>query len=324
MTDIELDDLDWTASRLERMRRFSPGSDYLALRVSADHGGAITWSCDSWWVGESDKRPEHRHWEVRKASPADPELRTRAWRAMGQQWFAVEDDEQLAIFLRLGGNALVDVNLAEARLSKVVGSHDCVQDGLDESGTRGLRGFIAFDDVPEDAAVARAPRRKLRMRVLERDGFRCVVCGRRPRDHIDLELHVHHLIPWRLSGPTALDNLVTLCGTCHKGLRTDFEPKLRGLAGLPGQVDTWDSGNVELDGSLKRYRGALSSVSDDPETLTPLWLLADQSAAREREAAHRAGSGRDRISRAVVSSNRLTIPWTIRDLTDALYPEHKG
>ncbi|MFD9156779.1 HNH endonuclease [Streptomyces goshikiensis] len=72
------------------------------------------------------------------------------------------------------------------------------------------------------------------MQVLKRDGYRCVVCGRRASDHTDVELHVHHLVPWRMAGPTAEENLVTLCGTCHKCLGPDFEPTLRELAGLPG------------------------------------------------------------------------------------------
>lgn len=317
MADIELGDLDWLNDQLERMQRLSPEGEYFALRLTADHRNVPTRSCDSWWVGDSDKGGEQGHWELRRASPTDPALRAQAWATMGQSWVTADDEEQLAIFLRMGGNALIEAGLAEKRLPSVIGRQECVRDGLDESGTLDARGYIAFREMPEDAAVARTPRRKVRMSVLARDDFRCVVCGRRPRDHIDLELHVHHLIPWRLSGPTALDNLVTLCGTCHKGLRSDFEPKLRELAGLPGPIDTWDFNNVELDDSVARYRDLLTFICDDPETLIPVWLFADHIAAQHTS--HDAASGRDRFTRLAASSNRLTIPWTVRELTDALY-----
>jgi HNH endonuclease len=92
------------------------------------------------------------------------------------------------------------------------------------------------------------------MRVLKRDGYRCVVCGRRPADHLDLELHVHHLIPWRMHGPTAEENLVTLCGTCHKGLDPDFEPFLRELARLPGSANPLDPDGTEYKANVRRYR----------------------------------------------------------------------
>lgn len=53
---------------------------------------------------------------------------------------------------------------------------------------------------------------RIRLRVFERDGWRCTKCGRE-----DLELHTHHSEylgpdPW----DTPLDRLTTLCDECHK------------------------------------------------------------------------------------------------------------
>ncbi|RJQ92770.1 HNH endonuclease [Amycolatopsis panacis] len=80
------------------------------------------------------------------------------------------------------------------------------------------------------------------------------MCGRRPRDHVDLELHVHHLIPWRMGGPTTETNLVTLCGTCHKGLNPDYEPRIRELANLPGPAARLGSRAAEHRAEVQRYR----------------------------------------------------------------------
>ena len=141
-------------------------------------------------------------------------------------------------------------------------------------------GFVVTGHLPDSAIQRRAPYRKLRMTVLKRDGYRCVVCGRRPTDYTDLELHVHHLIPWRMHGPTAEENLVTLCGACHIGLDPDFEPSLRELAKLPGSARILDPDNVEHKANISRYRewvarvrsgrptGAADSAQD---SLAPEW-----------------------------------------------------
>lgn len=53
--------------------------------------------------------------------------------------------------------------------------------------------------------------RKVREKALERDGRRCQECGG------DYELHVHHITPLSEGGrPYDMDNLKTLCRTCHR------------------------------------------------------------------------------------------------------------
>jgi hypothetical protein len=102
------------------------------------------------------------------------------------------------------------------------------------------------------------------MQVIKRDGYRCVVCGRRPADHVDVELHVHHVIPWEMHGPTAEENLVTLCGTCHKGLDPHFEPSLRELARLPGSAARAISrSGWGYQASVSRYRDWIACAADD-------------------------------------------------------------
>ncbi|MBB4854051.1 hypothetical protein HNP40_001431 [Mycobacteroides chelonae] len=117
------------------------------------------------------------------------------------------------------------------------------------------------------------------MQVLKRDNYRYVIYGRRAKDHVDLEPHVHHLIPWRMDGPTAEENLLTLCGACHKGLDPDYQPMLCELAGLPGPATPLKERSTEFDEEVARYRkwvaqqiskyengvsqGALNAVGDE-------------------------------------------------------------
>ncbi len=51
--------------------------------------------------------------------------------------------------------------------------------------------------------------RSNRIRVLERDSFECQIC------HTMNGLEVHHKIPLRNRGSDSMDNLLTLCKSCH-------------------------------------------------------------------------------------------------------------
>lgn len=49
--------------------------------------------------------------------------------------------------------------------------------------------------------------------ILERDGYRCVVCGRGIQDGV--ELHVDHIKPRHLGGKSEIENGQTLCAPCN-------------------------------------------------------------------------------------------------------------
>ena len=63
----------------------------------------------------------------------------------------------------------------------------------------------------------------LRYAVLNRDRFRCVLCGRSPATHAAVTLHVDHIIAWSRGGKTVLENLRCLCGDCNLGKGAKFE-----------------------------------------------------------------------------------------------------
>ena len=61
-------------------------------------------------------------------------------------------------------------------------------------------------------------RARLRRRALDRDNWRCVRC------ESPLDLEVHHVVPLAEGGPAlALDNLSTLCMSCHLDAHMDPE-----------------------------------------------------------------------------------------------------
>lgn len=57
--------------------------------------------------------------------------------------------------------------------------------------------------------------KKLRYEILERDHYKCAICGRSANDGIIL--HVDHIIPISKGGETIPSNLQTLCEDCNLG-----------------------------------------------------------------------------------------------------------
>jgi len=57
----------------------------------------------------------------------------------------------------------------------------------------------------------------LRLKVLQRDKFRCVYCGRSPANTSGSVLHIDHKHPYSKGGANTLENLQTLCQDCNLG-----------------------------------------------------------------------------------------------------------
>ncbi len=68
----------------------------------------------------------------------------------------------------------------------------------------------------------RDPSIGLRFKVLQRDRFKCVLCGDHPARNAECVLHVDHVTPWSKGGKTREDNLRTLCATCNVGRGNRF------------------------------------------------------------------------------------------------------
>ena len=58
---------------------------------------------------------------------------------------------------------------------------------------------------------------KVRLMVLKRDNFKCVLCGASPSSEPSVTLHADHKIPYSEGGDNNLDNIQTLCNKCNWG-----------------------------------------------------------------------------------------------------------
>lgn len=61
------------------------------------------------------------------------------------------------------------------------------------------------------------------LKILKRDGYRCVYCGQKGNAHIALE--IDHVTPRSWGGSNTTDNLVTACARCNN-LKGDLNLKL--------------------------------------------------------------------------------------------------
>jgi len=64
--------------------------------------------------------------------------------------------------------------------------------------------------------------RRIRLMILERDGFRCCLCGKTARE---TKLEVDHKVPVAKGGTNSVTNLWTLCVDCNKG-KSDLTMRL--------------------------------------------------------------------------------------------------
>lgn len=65
---------------------------------------------------------------------------------------------------------------------------------------------------------------RLRFKVMQRDNFKCCMCGASPAKDPSVVLHIDHIIPWSKGGETTMENLQTLCSKCNLG-KSDLMPE---------------------------------------------------------------------------------------------------
>ena len=74
-----------------------------------------------------------------------------------------------------------------------------------------------FDNKEYEHKTSRTINLRIRFLVLQRDNFKCCVCGASPAKNPSVELHIDHIKPWSKGGETVIDNLQTLCADCNIG-----------------------------------------------------------------------------------------------------------
>lgn len=58
---------------------------------------------------------------------------------------------------------------------------------------------------------------RLRFKIMQRDNFKCRICGASPALNAGVTLHVDHIMPCAKGGQATMENLQTLCSKCNLG-----------------------------------------------------------------------------------------------------------
>ncbi len=206
-------------SIVRRVRTPDPCKTYYSARLYLNDLDEPEWSVFTGCMGNKSRQPAI---EMRDISEVVPKIVLSNCRQLGEKCNVVATEDHLADFYLVGGNALIESDLARHMLQFLLKPIAC--------RPAGTFGYLSAARLPH-SAFQPAPNRKLRGWVMERDWYKCRICGRSPRDYIDLELHVHHIRPWKNGGATVEDNLITLCQTCHGGLEPHFKHALFDLIG---------------------------------------------------------------------------------------------
>jgi hypothetical protein len=91
------------------------------------------------------------------------------------------------------------------------------QEGWDIKAVVGPKGGYILRSAKKRKGVVREPiNMKTRVMVFSKDGYRCVFCGRNPRED-NIKLVIDHVTPVEYRGTNDILNLQTLCTDCNSG-----------------------------------------------------------------------------------------------------------
>ncbi len=136
---------------------------------------------------------------------------------------------QVIGFQRLRNGSMEDLGFHELTLPKTNLLTSGFWIKIDPEAINQLRDLGMWINDPNDYGQTWIPQRQ---KALHRDHYSCQLCGMQNRDRL---LHVHHKVPFKSFSSAieanALENLVTLCSSCHRRVETRFRIR-SGLAGF--------------------------------------------------------------------------------------------
>ena len=159
----------------------------------------------SQWVGNEDKN------EIREASCVKYVNTKAHFSLLNYPLSVINNLTQLTIFLEIGGHAIIAKDIVESNLKEIL-TPQIVADTYSES-------YLSYETLTKKDKQ-RYARGNYRMEIFQRDNHKCKICGTCPDDNVHVKLEIHHIKPWEEGGFSTPENLITLCSTCHEGIKT--------------------------------------------------------------------------------------------------------
>jgi len=149
--------------------------------------------------------------------------KSEAARQLGIKKQAVHQWKDEPFFVDTGTKIMIDSN-HPAWIAKLnAPKNTAVNKSISKGKLKHEKIKRAFDE-PEEIEVSSQLKSKeggrffrgaLRQSILQRDNFRCVLCGKTPDDGVRLE--IDHIVEFEDGGKTTYDNGQTVCSECNKG-----------------------------------------------------------------------------------------------------------
>jgi hypothetical protein len=237
--------------RVAGMKRILAGKLYYVLTITATEDGEVVWDTQSRWAGWVD---DECRFEYRVARPVCGDRFADSWKSADKTFLIVNNEPDLYLFLFIGGDGLIEESVAKNHLPELLKP--------EPSARSGRAGFVSLNNLPA-SQLKHAPTPKQRMKIIKRDNYRCRICGRRPADYVDVEIHVHHIRPWARGGLTEDANLITLCHTCHKGLDPHEDHNLYDFIQESGPNRGREEGQEEFKAAVARYQAIMGESELD-------------------------------------------------------------
>ncbi|KKS43945.1 MAG: hypothetical protein UV05_C0016G0008 [candidate division CPR1 bacterium GW2011_GWA2_42_17] len=138
----------------------------------------------------------------------------RVWQKVGQrpsktEWEMSEPRiSYLCYKKRFGGWTNACVKFIEYKMGTDILADDFVITNDEVSGNKKIE---YKREISRDVPLG------LRLKILSRDNFRCIFCGKSPATDFGTKLHIDHVVPFSKGGKSILENLQTLCEECNLG-----------------------------------------------------------------------------------------------------------
>jgi len=142
----------------------------------------------------------------------------RIWQKGGQrpsrtEWEMCEPRISIQTYKnRFGSWTKACQKFIEYKMGREIASDDFVRFGREDIRIHEISGKSEYSK-----GKSRNVTLSLRLKVLNRDNFKCVFCGKSPATDFGTKLHIDHIIPFSKGGKSTLENLQTLCEECNLG-----------------------------------------------------------------------------------------------------------
>jgi len=183
----------------------------------------------------------NKYREIRKPSTVDVTHFRKSLKLMGLSSVVINDNRSYKTWIYLKGWAVVPETTALSLMPQWLKAKECTKSPL---------GVFTDIELVSPSTLKQYARKGKREIVFGRDAYKCLICGARKEDGVQLTMQ--HVISFSSGGETTTRNLVTLCTDCQKKVGRERLYRLYEIAGLHYGYDPSLIKNARTNGVLSK------------------------------------------------------------------------